>query len=352
MLFDIPPKAVEGVRMGIILGRLEMPKKLIKDEVSATDTYAKFTAEPFERGYGHTLGNALRRALLSSIEGAAITAVRIEGVLHEFSTINGVVEDVSEIILNLKKLKLKLHTREPKKLTLNVEKKGEVKAGDIIPDSSVEIVNPDLCIANLDKKIKLQMELEVKIGRGYVLSEQNKDAGQPMGTIPVDSIFSPIVKVNYCIERTRVAQRTDYDKLILEIWTDGRISPDDALTQCSAILREHLSVFVDFGRLDVTFEELKTTPKEESRIRKLLNTSIDEIELSVRSSNCIQRANIKTIKDLVSRSEPEMLKYRNFGKKSLNEIKKVLVDLGLSLGMDVEELIKTEQEQKTPDSII
>ena len=341
-----------GLRMGIILGRLEMPKKLIKDEASATNTYAKFTAEPFERGYGHTLGNALRRALLSSIEGAAITAVRIEGILHEFSKIDGIVEDVSEIILNLKKLKLKLHTREPRKLTLNVEKKGKVEASDITPDSSVEIVNPGLCIANLDKKIKLQMELEVKIGRGYVLSEQNKASDQPTGTIAVDSIFSPIAKINYYIERTRVGQHTDYDKLILEIWTDGRISPDDALTQCSAILREHLGVFADFGRVEVTFEEVETKPKEESRIKKLLSTSIDEIELSVRSSNCIQRANIETIKDLVSRSEPEMLKYRNFGKKSLNEIKKVLTDLGLSLGMDVEELIKTEQEQKASESII
>lgn len=338
--------------MGIILGRLEMPKALIKDEKTATDTYAKFVAEPFERGYAHTLGNALRRILLSSIEGAAVTGVKIEGVLHEFSTIPRVVEDVTEIILNLKNLKLKLHTREPKKLTIDIEKKGEVKASDITPDSIVEIINPDLHIATLDKKVRLQAELDVRIGRGYVPSEQNKVLDQPTGAIPIDSIFSPVINVNYYVENTRVGQRTDYDKLILEINTDGRISPDDALTQCAAILREHLNIFVDFGRIEVKFETEQTTPKEDSRMKKLLSTSIDEIELSVRSLNCIQKADIKTIGDLVSRSEPEMLKYRNFGKKSLNEIKKVLEGLGLSLGMNVDDLLKTEQDTKPPEVLI
>jgi DNA-directed RNA polymerase subunit alpha len=331
--------------MSIILGRLEMPRKFVKDESVCTDVYAKYIIEPFERGFGHTLGNAMRRTLLSSIEGAALTSIKIEGVQHEISTIPGVVEDIPEIILNLKKLKIKLHTRESRKLTLVVDKKGEVKASDITPDSAVEIMNPDMHIMTLDKKIKIEMEMEIKIGRGYVPSEINKVINQPIGVIPMDSIFSPVIRVNYSVETTRIGQRTDYDKLILEIWTDGRITPDDALTQCAAILREHLNAFVDFEQTMVEFEEKESKSKDEGRLQKLLNTSINEIELSVRSSNCIQRANIKTIGDLVCRGEPEMLKFRNFGKKSLNEIKKVLADLGLSLGMNVEELLKAEQEE-------
>ena len=333
--------------MSIILGRLQMPKRFIRDESVSSENYAKYIIEPFERGYGHTLGNAMRRVLLSSIEGAAITSVRIDGVMHEFSTIQGVVEDVPEIILNLKKVKLKLHTREGKTLTLDINKKGEVKAGDIIPDSTVEIINPDLHLMTLDKKVKVQMELEVRIGRGYVSSEMNKIPHQPIGAIPIDAIFSPVIRVNYRVQDTRVGQRTDYDKLILEIWTDGRISPDDAMTQCAAILREHLNVFVDFEQNKVIFEERQIKPKEEGRLQKLLDTSINEIELSVRSSNCIQRADIKTIGDLVRNNEQDMLKYRNFGKKSLNEIKKLLGDLGLALGMNVDELLKSEQSAET-----
>lgn len=333
--------------MAIILGRLEMPKRFIKDESVSKDNYAKYIIEPFERGYGHTLGNSMRRVLLSSIEGAAVTSIKIAGVMHEFSTISGVVEDIPTIILNFKNLKLKLHTREPKRLTLNIDKKGEVKASDITPDSAVEILNPDMHIMTLDKKIKVEIELEVRIGRGYVTSELNKTSNQSIGVVPMDSIFSPVIRVNYSVENTRVGQRTDYDKLILEIWTDGRISPDDALTQCAAILREHLNVFVDFDQNQVKFEERSGADKEEGRLQKLLNTSINEIELSVRSSNCIQRANIKTIGDLVRKGEPEMLKFRNFGKKSLNEIKKVLADLGLSLGMNVDELLKAEKEESS-----
>ncbi len=332
--------------MSIILGRLQMPKRFIRDEGVSGENYGKYIIEPFERGYGHTLGNAMRRVLLSSIEGAAITSVKIDGVMHEFSTIQGVVEDVPEMILNLKMIKLKLHTREPKTLTLDVDKKGEVKAGDITPDSTVEIINPDLHIMTLDKKVKIQAEMDVRIGRGYIPSEMNKMPHQPIGVIPMDAIFSPIIKVNYRIQDTRVGQRTDYDKLILEIWTDKRISPDDALTQCAAILREHLNVFVDFERNKIIFEERQIKPKEEGRMQKLLNTSINEIELSVRSSNCIQRANINTIGDLVRNNEQDMLKYRNFGKKSLNEIRKLLGDLGLSLGMNVDELLKSEQEEQ------
>lgn len=332
--------------MGMILGRLEMPRKVAKDASVSTDRYGKYVAEPFERGYGNTIGNALRRVLLSSIEGAAVTSIKIDGVLHEYSTIPGIVEDVTEIILNIKQLKLNMHSRETRKLSLKVEKSGKVKASAITPDSMIEVVNPDLHIATLDKKAKLNMELEVKIGRGYRPSEENKKSGQAIGAIPIDSIFSPISRVNYYVENTRVGQRTDYDKLVLELWTDGRISPDDALTQCSAVLREHLNIFVDYGQVDVSFEQETETPQEENRMKKLLATSIDEIELSVRSSNCIKSADIKTIGDLVSRNEPEMLKYRNFGKKSLNEIKKVLTSLGLSLGMDVEELLKGEVSGK------
>lgn len=332
--------------MGIILGRFEMPTKLVKDESTATDTYGKFTAEPFERGFGNTIGTSLRRLLLSSIEGAAVTSVKMDGVMHEFSTIPGVVEDVAELILNIKQIKLKMHTREPKKIMLKIEKKGEVKASDIIVDSMVEVVNPDLHIATIDKKAKLEIEMDVKIGRGYRPSEENKTNNMPVGHIPIDSIFSPVIRVNYAIQNTRVGQKTDYDKLIVEIWTDGRISPEDALTQSSAVLKEHLDIFVNYGQEEIVFEAEEQKPQEENRLKKLLATSIDEIELSVRSNNCIKSADIDTIGNLVRRSEPEMLKYRNFGKKSLNEIKKVLDSLGLSLGMNVDELLKEEKNKE------
>ncbi|MCX6338588.1 MAG: DNA-directed RNA polymerase subunit alpha [Candidatus Aureabacteria bacterium] len=322
--------------MVIRLGRFEMPKRLLEEEGSATDTYAKFIAEPFERGYGHTLGNALRRVLLSSLEGAAITSVRINGVLHEFDTIDGMVEDVTELILNLKQVLLVSHSREPKKIELKADKKGEVTAADITTDGTVEVVNPAHHIAHLSKKVKLEIELEVEIGRGYRPSEGNKKEGQPIGIIPLDSIFTPVKRVAYHIEDTRVGQITEFDKLILEIWTDGRVKPEDALVQAASILREHIAVFVDFDKHPLAIGEEEEEEKEKKKgedMDRLLDMSINEIELSVRAANCITAANIKTIGDLVQNTEAEMLKYRNFGKKSLNEIKQILTGMGLSLGM-------------------
>lgn len=311
-----------------------MPKRLSKDETTATETYAKFYAEPFETGYGHTIGNSLRRVLLSSLEGAAITSIRIDGAMHEFTTVDGVVEDVTEIILNLKKVLFKMHTRETQTLLLSVQKDGAVIAGDIKLNQNVEIVNPEQLICTLDKKKKFEMELEVKIGRGFCPGDENKKLDQPIGVIPIDSLFSPVTRVRYLVESARVGQRTDYDRLILEIKTDGRITPDDALVQSSAILQHHLDVFVGYDKNAVEFEEVHDKQDDEKgKLKKLLNMSVNEIELSVRAANCLNNANITTVGQLAMKTEAEMLKYRNFGKKSLNEIKEKLTALGLSLGM-------------------
>lgn len=324
--------------MVIRMAKFEMPKRLILEEGTATDTYAKFIAEPFERGYGHTLGNALRRVLLSSLEGTAITSVKIAGVLHEFDTIEGVVEDVTEIILNLKKVLLVSHSREPKTLELKADRKGDVTVADIVTDGTVEVVNPSHHIATLNKKLAFNASLTVEIGRGYRPAEANKKEGQPIGVIPIDSIFTPVTRVAYHVEDTRVGRITDYDKLILEIWTDGRIKPGDALIHSSSILREHLNVFVDYDKHPVKIEEQELQEKEkveEFELEKKLNTPITEIELSVRAANCINAAGIKTMRDLTQKTEAEMLKYRNFGKKSLTEIKLKLAEMGLSLGMNL-----------------
>lgn len=331
----------------IRLGRFELPKRLVRDDQTATGTYAKFFAEPFEKGFGSTLGNSLRRVLLSSIEGAAVRNIKIDGVLHELSTIPGVQEDVPEIILNVKNLLFKSHSKESKWIEVKVEREGEVKASDIKADSAIEIVNPDLHIAQLTKKVKFHMEMEVGVGRSYIPSERNKLPDQPIGVIPVDSIFTPVRKVKYYVEDTRVGQMTDFDRLVLEIWTDGRIGPEEALRQASGILRHHLDVFVDFDESYVEFEEEPSQEdREKAELDKILAMSIDEIELSVRASNCIQKANIKTIGDLIQKSEADMLKYKNFGKKSLNEIKKILTDMGLSLGMSLAELNAKKEQEK------
>ncbi|MDD5557577.1 MAG: DNA-directed RNA polymerase subunit alpha [bacterium] len=322
--------------MVIRMGKFEMPKRLLRADEPESDTYAKFIAEPFERGYGHTLGNALRRVLLSSLEGAAVTSLRIGGVLHEFDTIDGVVEDVTEIILNIKKILFISHSREPKKVALKVKRKGEVTAGDITTDGTVEVVNPDHHIALLNKETELDMEMEVEIGRGYRPAEGNKREGQPIGIIPVDSVFTPVTRVAYRVEETRVGRITDYDRLLLEVWTDGRIKPEDALIQSSLILREHLNVFVDYEKHSIRLDEQEKAAEEIQRERdleRILATSIDEIEFSVRASNVIKAAGIGTIGDLVVKSEAEMLKYRNFGKKSLDEIRQKLAGYGLTLGM-------------------
>jgi len=333
--------------MPVRLGRFEMPKRLTKDESTATETYAKFIAEPFETGYGHTIGNSLRRVLLSSLEGAAISSLKIDGAMHEFTTIEGVVEDVTDIVLNLKKILFKAHSREPQLLLLSVNKEGEVTAGDIQVNQNVELVNPKQLICTLDKKKKFEMELEVKIGRGFLPGDENKKPDQPIGVIAIDSLFSPVIRVRYSVESARVGQRTDYDRLVLEIWTDGRISPDDALTQASAVLQHHLDVFVGYDKNAVEFEEVENKQDDDkSRMRKLLNMSVNEIELSVRAANCLNNANITTVGQLAMKTEAEMLKYRNFGKKSLNEIKEKLAALGLGLGMNIEaELLEAPKEE-------
>jgi len=323
--------------MPVRLGRFEMPKRLQKDEATATETYAKFVADPFETGYGHTVGNSLRRVLLSSLEGAAITSMKVDGAMHEFATIDGVVEDVTDIVLNLKKVKFKAHTRDAQTLLLSANKEGAVTAGDIQLNQNVELVNPDQHICTLDKKKKFEMELELKIGRGFCPSDENKKPGQAIGVIAIDSLFSPVTRMRYAVEAARVGNRTDYDRLILEIWTDGRISPDDALTQASAILAHHLDVFVGYDKNAVEFEEAESKQDDEkAKLKKLLNMSVNEIELSVRAANCLNNANITTVGQLAMKTEQEMLKYRNFGKKSLNEIKDKLQALGLSLGMNFE----------------
>jgi DNA-directed RNA polymerase subunit alpha len=334
--------------MPIRLGRFEMPKRLVKDETGATETYAKFVAEPFETGYGHTIGNSLRRVLLSSLEGAAITSVKLDGAMHEFTTVEGVVEDVTDIVLNLKKIKFKAHSRETQTLLLSVNKDGEVTAGDIQLNQNLELVNPKQPICTLDKKKKFEMEMEIKVGRGFLPAEENKKPEQSIGVIPIDSLFSPVTRVRYAVENARVGQRTDYDRLLLEIWTDGRISPDDALTQASAILQHHLDVFVGYDKNAVEFEEAETKQDDEkARLKKLLNMSVNEIELSVRAANCLNNANITTVGQLAMKTEQEMLKYRNFGKKSLNEIKEKLAALGLTLGMTFDpELLEGPKEEK------
>jgi DNA-directed RNA polymerase subunit alpha len=323
--------------MPVRLGRFEMPKRLTKEESTATDTYAKFIAEPFETGYGHTIGNSLRRVLLSSLEGAAITSIKVDGAMHEFAAIEGVVEDVTDIVLNLKKVKFKAHTRDPQTLLLTANKEGEVTAADIQINQNIELVNPDQIICTLDKKKKFEMELEVKVGRGFCPGDENKKPGQAIGVIAIDSLFSPVTRVRYAVENARVGQRTDYDRLVVELWTDGRITPDDALTQASAILQHHLDVFVGYDKNAVEFEETVDKQDDEKlKLKKLLNMSVNEIELSVRAANCLNNANITSVGQLAMKSESEMLKYRNFGKKSLNEIKDKLTALGLSLGMTFE----------------
>ncbi len=320
--------------MPIRLGRFEMPKRVVKDESVSTDTYGLFTAEPFEAGYGRTIGNSMRRVLLSSLEGTAISSVKIEGAPHEFCTLPGVREDVTDIVLNLKKVLLKGYTRDPQTLTISVKGPGEVTAGDIQTNENIEVLNPDHHIATLDDDGVFEAEIETRVGRGYCPADDNKKEEQEIGVIPIDSLFSPVSRVKYDVMDCRVGRRTDYDKLAVEIWTDGRVSPDDALTLSAAILRHHLDVFVSYDKDLIEFEESeKQIDIEKEELRKKLNISVNEIELSVRAANCLNNANITTVGELAQKTEAEMLKYRNFGKKSLNEIKQKIIDMGLSLGM-------------------
>jgi DNA-directed RNA polymerase subunit alpha len=309
------------------------PKKLEAEEKNLTPTYGKFIGEPFERGFGITVGNSLRRILLSSLQGAAISAVRIKGVLHEFSTIPGVREDVADIILNLKEVRLKLHDGTQETARIEAKGEGEVRAGEIKAGPNVEILNPDLHVATLSKEGKLEMELTVKTGRGYVSAERNKEEGAPVGTIPIDAIFSPIRKVNYTITNARVGQRTDYDRLSIEVWTDGSVRPDDAVAYAARILQDQISIFVNF---EEAAEAAEAAEERQPTLNENLFRSVAELELSVRSANCLQNAGIKYIGELVQKSEAEMLKTKNFGRKSLNEIKEILREMGLDFGMRIE----------------
>jgi DNA-directed RNA polymerase subunit alpha len=329
------------------LGKFELPNKLTKVEEGSTATYGKFLAEPFEAGYGHTIGNSLRRVLLSSIEGAAISSIKIDGVNHEFQSVEGVVEDVTDIVLNLKKvLIISAGDHEETSLLLKVKRQGAVTAADIQADANITIVNPDQVICTLDTERDFEAEITIKTGRGYCPGELNKKEEQAIGVIAIDSLFSPVKLVKYSVEATRVGQITDYDKLVLEIWTDGRISPDDALKQAGSILKHHLDVFDNVSEENFEFDNQQSEVSEEqNKLRKLLNMSVNEIELSVRAANCLNNANITTVGELAMKTEQEMLKYRNFGKKSLNEIKDKLEDLGLSLGMKFDErLLDTKKE--------
>ena len=313
----------------------QKPKRLECDSDQLTPTYGKFTAQPFERGFGTTIGNALRRVLLSSIDGAAVTAVRIEGVLHEFSSIPGVVEDVTDIILNLKRIPLKLHVDHPESLMVKAEGAGEVRAGQIQAGPNVEILDPDVPIATLSEEGKLSMEMRVKRGRGYVPADRNFDDDLSIGYIPIDSVHSPVRKVSYHVEDARLGQTTDYDKLTLEVWTDGSISPQDAVALGAKLIKDHMSIFINFEEAPATDKE--ETTEEAERLNENLNRSVDELDLSVRSYNCLKNANIRTIGDLVQKTEAEMLKTKNFGRKSLSEIRELLSEMGLSLGMKLDD---------------
>ena len=319
---------------------LEMPAEVVCDKSAQKENYGRFVIEPFGRGYGVTIGNSLRRALLSSLEGGAITSVRIEGVPHEFSTIKGVREDCAEIILNLKQVILKVESGSPKVMRLSIKGEGEVTAMDMSADSGVEILNPGLHIATLDKGGELNIEMEVATGRGYVPAEMNKKDNQPIGVIPIDSSFSPVRKVKYTVEDTRVGQSTDYNRLIIEIWTDGSVIPSDALEEAARTIRKYLSVFITHEEEEEELEE-ELTEGEKKRL-EYLSMPVSDLELSVRSYNCLQAAEIKTIRDLVQKTEQDMLKYRNFGKKSLDEIKEILAEMDLSFGMKLEDEKKNE----------
>jgi len=324
---------------------LRMPDEIKWDRETLTGTYGKLVAEPLERGYGVTIGNSLRRALLSSLQGAAITGVRIDGVLHEFSVVPGVTEDVTELILNLKQLNVRLVSDGPEVLELDLEREGDVTAADLAPNPNVEIMNPDLHIATLGADTRLRMEVIIDAGRGYVQAEEHEFEEQPIGFIAVDSVFSPVKRVHYDVENTRVGQRTDYDKLMLEVWTNGTVTPEDAVSFAAKILKDHLLLFMDF-EVEPEEEEEEVIDEEQLRLMELLDHSVEELELSVRSSNCLRDAGIRTLGDLVRKTEAEMLKYRNFGRKSLQELVDILADMGLTFGMDVDEIMAPRRSQE------
>jgi DNA-directed RNA polymerase subunit alpha len=322
----------------------QRPKRLEFERETLTDRFGRFYAQPFERGFGTTIGNAMRRVLLSSIEGAAITAVKIDGVLHEFSPIPGVVEDATDIILNLKQIPLKLHTDHTKTLTLRIDKPGEVRARDIQADADVEILEPDAHIATVAEHGKLHMEMRMKRGRGYVAADKNFDEDLGIGWIPIDSVHSPIKKVNYLVEAARLGQTTDYDKLTVDVWTNGSISARDAVSLAAKLIRDHLNIFINLEEGAEQSSEMSADAPRAGLSNENLDKSVEELELSVRSYNCLKNANIRTIRELVQKSEGEMLKTKNFGRKSLNEIKEILHTMGLGLGMRVDQPASAAQE--------
>jgi DNA-directed RNA polymerase subunit alpha len=328
----------------------QKPKRLVPDTETLTETYGKFSAQPFERGFGTTIGNSLRRALLSSIEGAAVTAVRIEGVLHEFSSIPGVVEDATDIILNLKQVPFKLYGSGPKTLRVRRTEPGELLSGEIEVDNEVEILDPNIHIATISEGGSLSIEMRLKRGRGYVSAERNFDEDLAVGYIPIDSVHSPVKKVNYTVEAARLGQDTDYDKLSIEVWTNGSVSPETSVGLAAKLIKDHMTIFINFeeGPEDGQVEEQAPPPMP---YNEHLDRSVDELELSVRSYNCLKNADIKTIRELVQKSEMEMLKTKNFGRKSLNEIKEILAEMGLGLGMKFDEhgRIIQEPEESTED---
>ena len=310
-----------------------MPRRLAADTETMTDRYGRFSAQPFERGFGTTVGNSLRRALLSSIEGAAITASKIEGVEHEFSSINGVVEDATDVILNLKQVPFKLHGNEPKTLTINKTGAGEVTSGNIEADADVEVLDPNVHVATVGEGGSLHIEMRLKRGRGYVSADRNFDEDLSLGYIPIDSVHTPVKKVNYTVEAARLGQNTEFDKLTIEVWTDGSVKPDDAVGLAAKLIKDHMSIFINFEEDtdEYSYSNIERPPLPRN---DQLDRSVDELELSVRSYNCLKNADIKTIRDLVQRSEREMLATKNFGKKSLNEIKDILNGMGLDFGME------------------
>lgn len=321
---------------------ITMPKEVVIDQSSATENYSRFSIEPLERGYGATLGNALRRVLLSSIQGAAAVSLRIKGSLHEFAALDGIYEDVTNIVLNVKQIRCRLHADEMRTVTVKTNSKGKITAGMFSNDPEVEILNPDLQICELTDDIDFEMEIDIDAGRSYCVAETNRRPDVPAGTIFVDSLFSPVVKVSYSTENTRVGQRTDFDRLIMEITTDGSLTPEDALSYGAKLLKDHLQMFIHIDE-EVLVEEEEEEDEDIVRVRNLLKTRVDELELSVRSSNCLRAANIQSLQDLVTKTEAEMLKYRNFGRKSLNEINAILEEVNLHFGMDISKFL----EQKT-----
>lgn len=324
----------------------QMPEAVEIDESTHTDTYGKFIVQPLERGYGVTIGNSLRRVLISTLQGAAIVTIKIDGVLHEFSTMAGVSEDVTEMILNLKGVRFKLLNKKPDKIYVQLKGPKEFTARDLqIGNNDFEILNPDHLIATLNSEAELKMELAIKKGRGYVPAEENRPSDAPIGTIPLDAIYSPIRNVTYTIENTRVGQRTDYEKLILEIWTDGSITPEDALSNAGRILRDHIALFISFD-MKPEKEDDEDIDEETLQIRKLLRKPVEDLELSVRSANCLKEARIRTIADLVRRDESEMLRFKNFGRKSLVELNEILKTKSLHFGMDVDKYLSVDFDKK------